>query len=154
MKVEGPQSIPSALYQKYRAAITLLENNGTLQKRCPFRLPKMQSKKGAPSLKQKVGRAKFLTQVSFFNSLDGTDRSEWYSAGAAVMNWLWYYCVVISYLLKDAVAAGASFWETGYEPFAALSIDSRHRTACHLRQDHVQKRDRFSSDVPDASVGP
>ena len=89
--VEGTQDIPSADIKKYQAAFTRKTTTDHVRIRMPFQLPK--AKAGGPheSPKRAAQRARFSSAKDYFNTLDASDRSDWYDSAPIWNSYLWYY---------------------------------------------------------------
>jgi len=102
-KVTGPQEIPSALLDDYRAALGEVRPDTGVRKRYPYRVPTMQTDVGHPSPKQKAQRDRFLIAKNNFAGVDWPTRQRWYAAMPEWGSLLWYYnFFIMSSLLGNA----------------------------------------------------
>ena len=90
-KVEGTQSIASALLKKYQAALTSKTSTSHVRIRMPFTLPKSKAGGRDESTARATQRARFKTAQSDFADLDTDGRSDWYNSAPVWNSYLWYY---------------------------------------------------------------
>lgn len=90
-KTDGTQDIPSALLDKYRATLGEEHADNTVEKRYPYRVPSMQTRRGTPSAAQTAQRTKFLAGKTKFDALSAADRQRWYARMPPWSSYLWYY---------------------------------------------------------------
>ena len=90
-KVEGTQSIASALLKKYQAALTSKTSTSHVRIRMPFTLPKAKAGWRDESTARAAQRARFKTAQSNFADLDTDGRSNWYNSAPVWNSYLWYY---------------------------------------------------------------
>jgi hypothetical protein len=99
-KLTGPQDIPAEYLDNYRACLKEITPRDYTTKRYPYRLPRMQTKRGIPSLLQIYVRDIFKTCVDCFNAQPYTggvtppdwgpaNRSYWYDQAEG--SGLWYF---------------------------------------------------------------
>lgn len=108
--ITGGQSIPSGWLDIYRATLTEIKPNDTVQKRHPFRLPKMQAGGTGVSEKQTAQRARFLTAVSDFAAVNATQRQRWYENEPVWNSFLWYY----NFFMMSSLVGNANYKQGGF----------------------------------------
>lgn len=90
-KITGPQNIPSALLDGYRANLAEPRpDNAVIGKRYPYRLPTQQDT-GHPSTAKKAQRARFKDGIDKFAAVNDATRERWYNAAPPWGSFLWYY---------------------------------------------------------------
>ena len=90
-KVEGTQSIASALLKKYQAALTRKTSTSHVRIRMPFELPKAKAGGLDESVARAAQRERFKTVKDSFNTLGTADRTNWYNSAPIWNSYLWYY---------------------------------------------------------------
>lgn len=108
-KVEGPQEIPSALLDGYRATLGEIRPDDGVRKRYPYRVPTMQTDVGRPSPKQKAQRDRFNIAVGNFAGVDWPGRQRWYAAMPEWGSLLWYY----NYFIMSSLGGNANIADGG-----------------------------------------
>lgn len=114
-KIEGTQSIPSALLDLYRATLGEQRPNDVVEKRYPYRLPKMQEGGADVKAAQTIQRNRFKTVKDQFATLSPAERARWYAGMPPWSSLLWYYNFFILSGLMDVLggdARGASVIKT------------------------------------------
>jgi len=87
----GPQNIPSALLDGYRANLAEPRpDTAVVGKRYPYRIPTQQDS-GRPSVKKREQRARFKISLANFAGVDEATRERWYAAMPPYSSFLWYY---------------------------------------------------------------
>lgn len=87
----GPQNIPSALLDGYRANLAEPRpDTAVVGKRYPYRIPTQQDG-GRPSVKKREQRARFKLAIAKFKNVDEATRERWYAAMPPYSSFLWYY---------------------------------------------------------------
>lgn len=106
MKIEGDQSIPSALLKIYKATLTEKNLNTFCKKRSPFRIKKMQEGGSHVRLSQINQRERFKKAIQQFNQTGYVERQRWYASRPIWNSFLWYY----DYFMLSAITGvlGAS----------------------------------------------
>ena len=90
-KVEGTQSIASALLKKYQAALTSKTSTSHVRIRMPFTLPKAKAGGLHETPARAAQRARFNLAKTDFNNLGTADRTNWYNNAPIWNSYLWYY---------------------------------------------------------------
>lgn len=108
-KLEGDQTIPSALLDLYRGTLTEKQPDGTSRKRYPYRVPNMQ--KGGADVKpdQLTQRARFEKAIENFAGVSEADRERWYAARPPWSSYLWYY----NYFIMSDLMGNANLQQGG-----------------------------------------
>lgn len=106
-KVEGTQSIPAALLDAYRATLGEQRPNDVIEKRYPYRLPKMQEGGADVKPAQITQRNRFKTVLTQFNTLSAVEKARWYAAMPPWSSLLWYYNFFMLSGLMDVLGADA-----------------------------------------------
>lgn len=102
-KVDGVQTIPSALFYKYAALLTPKLSGAQIRTRTPFDRPDSQAGGPDESAGQAAQRTRFKTVMTNFASLSPAERTAWYDAMPQWHSLLWYYnYFVMSSLLGNA----------------------------------------------------
>ena len=104
-KVEGTQSIASALLKKYQAALTSKTSTSHVRIRMPFTLPKAKAGGIHESTARAAQRARFNLARTDFNNLGTADRSNWYDNAPVWNSYLWYY----NFFILSSLGGNADF---------------------------------------------
>ena len=104
-----PQTIPSALRDEYKKVLGVARSGKRVFKRCPFRIPVMQTEGGNPSAKQKEQRLRFIEATKDFASVDNDTRERWYDAMPEYHSLLWYY----NYFIMSSLNGNADISDGG-----------------------------------------
>lgn len=105
---EGPQNIPPALFDLYRATLNPNSSANIVKTRYPFQMPLMQEGGPGVSVAQIVQRDRFKTAVANFANVSEAERQRWYAAAPEWSSFLWYYNY---YIMSDL--AGNADWKGG-----------------------------------------
>jgi len=102
-RTTGPQNVPSALLDVYRANLAEPRpDTAVVGKRYPYRIPTQQDG-GRPSVKKRRQRARFKLALANFKTVDPATRARWYAAMPPYSSFLWYYnYFVMSSLMGNA----------------------------------------------------
>ena len=106
-KIEGTQSIPSELLDKYRATLREQSPKDVAGKRSPYRLPTKQAGGSNETAGQRIQRARFNTVRAQFNTLSDAERARWYDGMPPWSSLLWYYNFFMLSGLMDVLGADA-----------------------------------------------
>ena len=117
-KIIGPQSIPAALLDVYRANLAEPRpDNDVVGKRYPYRIPTQQDG-GRPSVKKRKQRARFKLAISKFKTVDAPTRARWYAAMPPYSSFLWYY----NYFIMSALTGNADIKDGGAGVIKSIQI--------------------------------
>lgn len=102
-KITGPQTIPSALLDAYRANLAEPRpDTAVVGKRYPYRIPTQQDG-GRPSVKKQKQRARFKKGIALFRTVGPAGRARWYDNMPPWSSFLWYY----NYFIMSALTGNA-----------------------------------------------
>lgn len=106
-KTEGTQNIPAALLDAYRATLGEQTPKLVVEKRYPYRIPRLQTGGGNISAKQQAQRNRFLYVRDKFKTLSQAEKARWYAAMPEWGSLLWYYNFFMLSGLMDVLGADA-----------------------------------------------
>lgn len=109
VKLEGPQNIPSALLDAYRATLTEKQPDAVSRKRYPYRVPHMQEGGADVKAAQAAQRTKFKTAFGNFETATPAERQRWYASRPPWASLLWYY----NYFMMSELAGNADVKQGG-----------------------------------------
>lgn len=106
---EGDQNIPAALLDLYRGTLGEKRPAGPVQKRYPYRLPKMQEGGTGVTDDQKKQRERFKTAMDLFAGRTAAERERWYENEPVWNSFLWYY----NFFIMSALTGNANLDQGG-----------------------------------------
>ena len=102
-KITGPQTVPAALLDKYRANLAEPRpDTAVVGKRYPYRIPTQQDG-GRPSVKKQRQRGRFKLAINLFGTINPAGRARWYENMPPYSSFLWYY----NYFIMSALVGNA-----------------------------------------------
>jgi len=108
-KTTGPQNIPSALLDAYRANLAEPRpDTAVVGKRYPYRIPTQQDG-GRPSVKKQRQRTRFKIAIAKFKTVDPATRARWFAAMPPYSSFLWYY----NYFIMSSLMGNADIQHGG-----------------------------------------
>ncbi len=108
-KTNGTQSIPAPLLDLYRATLGEEKPGDIVEKRYPYRVPRMQNGHGNVTATQRIQRDRLKTAITDFNKISAADRAKWYAAMPPWSSFLWYY----NYFIMSSLVGNANISEGG-----------------------------------------